>query len=116
MDIVKQNKLNNIKAEKRVRERELNREIEEKKYKNAYSDGYIQGYKDTLERDPCKWIDVEDKLPETLQSVLCALENGAVLQLTYGDLSGFFMPLSSQKVLPSNPVTHWMPLPEPPKD
>lgn len=68
------------------------------------------------ELDKHQWISVEDRLPETLQSVLCVLKNDAVFQLTYGELSGFFDPIYGKQVSNNNPVTHWQPLPSAPKE
>lgn len=56
------------------------------------------------------WISVKDKLPAPLEDVLVCYANGNVscsYKLYLGDWS--FESLYG-------PVTHWMPLPEPPKE
>lgn len=64
-----------------------------------------------------EWISVEDRLPEQMvNSFLVALSNGMVTELNYNgfDKKWFHLyeDIDFQTV---NPVTHWMPLPEPPK-
>lgn len=61
-----------------------------------------------------EWVSVTDRLPETLQSVICELKNGAVFQLTYGRLTGFFDPVYGKPVSDNNPVVQWTRLPQPP--
>ena len=61
-----------------------------------------------------EWISVEDKLPEEYQQVL-AYYYGDVYVLAYYD--GGFKDFDEQGY-PDEPfedISHWMPLPEPPK-
>lgn len=53
-----------------------------------------------------KWIKFEDKLPEDYQWVLAFDSSDATMRVVY------YIPSQSQ--IPSW-MTHWMPLPEPPK-
>lgn len=64
------------------------------------------------------WISVKDRLPNSGQSVLVCLESKAVTEALYlGDK--FVRPemfsLRTYK-FKTNKVTHWMPLPQPPKE
>ena len=65
--------------------------------------------------DAPKWISVEDRLPEREGRYLCVKrigKSGAVyVQLMNGDSYGF-----SMDHFYTDDVTHWMPLPEPPKE
>jgi hypothetical protein len=74
--------------------------------KNALA--YIQH----LEAQQPKWISVKDRLPEEDDVVVAWLEINAGLILVYHD--GAFYDLAFDK--PTMIVTHWMPLPEPPKE
>ena len=56
------------------------------------------------------WISVKDKLPEPLEDVLVCYTCGKVACGFKSYLSGWLF-----EVL-YGPVTHWMPLPEPPKE
>jgi len=62
-----------------------------------------------------QWVSVAYGLPETLDNIICCMKNGYIVQLTYGRISGFFDPKSRRPVSKNNPVTHWMPLPNPPQ-
>lgn len=92
----------------------------EQAYKNGYADGTP------------KWIPVTERLPEDRANVLCYY-NGVFGQITriarfancLEDVheydfagckhSGFFVYDSEYGYYEVNDVTHWMPLPEPPK-
>lgn len=61
-----------------------------------------------------RWIPVEERLPEEKSKVL-VFWFGNVHEVTYlGD--GTFETLARQRVISGRDVTHWMPLPEPPKE
>ena len=71
---------------------------------------------------PSKWISVKDRLPEEDKKILLLCKNGAmfvgVLGRYYGGTESRFKictALASTKLLNKGRVTHWMPLPEPPK-
>ena len=70
-----------------------------------------------------KWISVKDRLPDVSdefldwsQHIVC-LKNKAVIIMEYHTLNGthrwFYQGVGEENKF--NPVTHWMPLPEPPK-
>lgn len=55
------------------------------------------------------WISVEDRLPEKNTSVLVSTDNGIVFQCLYA-YDGWDLWVRN-----AVNITHWMPLPEPPK-
>jgi hypothetical protein len=83
-------------------------------------DAIINAMEEYAAQFKTEWISVKDRLPKVLQSVLVSLSN----KKQTGELvhSGIFWHKKfcidgdnsiSQKL--SKDVTHWMPLPEPPK-
>ena len=72
---------------------------------------------------PSKWISVEDELPNEEQLVLLLCKNGARF-VGYEKYNSYEQEprwriktaLNSTKLLNKGKVTHWMPLPEPPKE
>lgn len=84
-------------------------------YQNGYSEGHEKGYKEGflrgLEDGKPKWIPVTERLPEPLVDVLSYSGHKTLFEVDCVDetgrwYSGYFS---------EYPVTHWMPLPEPPK-
>lgn len=65
------------------------------------------------------WISVEDRLPKVGETVLFTGKNSYgnrfITQRGWFD-GDFWRRNDGDKVYPSTPVTHWMPLPEPPKE
>jgi hypothetical protein len=65
-----------------------------------------------------EWISVKEKLPSDDQYVLVAMTTGYVTQAciyhsaTQGDV---FCDTDGETWIPLQDVSHWMPLPEPPK-
>jgi len=70
-----------------------------------------------------KWISVEDRLPivladmidldyKTVEVIIAAIDFVAVDVFEAGNTSGFWCEFTDYK----KEVTHWMPLPEPPKE
>lgn len=57
-----------------------------------------------------EWISVKDRLPEHSNTVLCVTKNGRPFVCKYDHAWKHWAVSGSVK------VTHWMPLPEPPKD
>jgi len=66
------------------------------------------------------WIDVITRQPEKKQHVLCFLKNSSMILLEYKgqDFFDHIYPLDPDFVpyYDRSPVTHWAPLPNPPKD
>ena len=58
------------------------------------------------------WISVKDRLPEDYQRVLCLFESGTMEVSFRASVKGFCYEGFKQ----TGKVTHWMPLPEPPKE
>lgn len=70
-----------------------------------------------VSRGYCKrseWISVEERLPDKYGDVICCTRNGTIWQLTYNPTYKLFN-VSYDNVENAMDVTHWMPLPEPPK-
>lgn len=57
-----------------------------------------------------EWISVEERLPDNGETVLTVDNEGYMIVASWYELGGWFLP-----VCRANPVTHWIPLPEPPK-
>ena len=66
------------------------------------------------------WISVKDKMPEDHVNVLLVWSNGKVASIMFGchitikNLGGDWH--TACGVRPEEEITHWMPLPEPPKE
>ena len=58
------------------------------------------------------WIPVEERLPNPKQNVLAYSPKSGIAEADYAD--GFWMQYRWSSVMDG--VTHWMPLPQPPKD
>jgi Protein of unknown function (DUF551) len=65
-----------------------------------------------------EWISVKDRLPDEETPVI-TLYSGVVQHITYWIVDGAWYPACSDEQDPT-PIdgvfTHWMPLPEPPKE
>ncbi len=79
------------------------------KVMNADAFGYIQ----QLEALVPRWISVEDRLPEQGAMALCYTRN-YIEVLQWDGKSGLWFGLRT--INPKGYVTHWMPLPEAPKE
>jgi len=76
--------------------------------KKAYEHGYADG-----KRDAAQWVSVEERLPEEVEDVLVFSRNGDV---TWIQVAHIVKKQWWRNGIPSLCVTHWMPLPEPPKE
>lgn len=68
---------------------------------------FISGYRTALEG---QWVSVEDGLPEIDQQVAVVLDYGDRKEVTATKWSK-----GEEKYYKMNCITHWMPLPQPPK-
>ena len=82
----------------------------------AYKNGYKQGKADAM-----KWISVKERLPEKNGEYLCRWTNKSVsdaeYESTYGSFGYWFEFWEDEykEWISYDGITHWMPLPEPPK-
>lgn len=87
----------------------------EQAYKNGYEKGYAAGKKDATDNNVgYKWIPVNEWLPDAGQYVLVfdARED----YIGMWELWDCAWRDASYQIWGLNEVTHWMPLPEPPKE
>jgi hypothetical protein len=71
-----------------------------------------QATSDKASEENKRWIPVTERLPEKWQNVLTVSKNGSIDFDYICSSGGWYGDLENQQ----NPVTHWMPLPEPPKE
>lgn len=100
-------------------------EVDKERLMQALTDArafYDEGYRDGRSDAEASWISVKDRLPEEEAFVLCSLtgrrknvtyEGAPVIGTYYAD-EGWV--LEEAPGWENPPVTHWMPLPEPPKE
>ena len=90
----------------------MDRIIIEHDLKMAFDDGYQAG----LESAAPKWISVEERLPEHLYDMCLICADGFIEVATWAldkhKMCTWFFVDGEYEV----GVTHWMPLPEPPKE
>ena len=77
----------------------------------AYKNGYEKGKKDAV-----KWIPVSEGLPEPMEWVLCACRSKIIEVLRYDHITDDWDTTMPNRCYMKGFVTHWMPLPEPPKE
>lgn len=80
--------------------------------RNQYEAGYRDGKADATP----KWIPVSERLPEPWKWVLCYCRAGIIEMLRYDHLMDEWGASTLSRVYMKDYVTHWMPLPEPPKE
>lgn len=85
----------------------------ERAYKNGYEEGYEAG-----KRDAHRWIPVTERLPQNYISVLVYLPGERPLPTVHEAYIGGDGEWHSSVVygVENEGVTHWMPMPEPPKE
>ncbi len=76
----------------------------------AYKNGYEQGKQDAM-----KWIPVTERLPEEWVDVLVLSKYGFCEVAVYLGIKGKWRITWNHDLFEVDSVTHWMPLPEPPK-
>ena len=62
-----------------------------------------------------KWIPISERLPEPWKWILCYCEAGNIEMLRYDDFIEEWGSINLNRAYKKDYVTHWMPLPEPPK-
>lgn len=63
-----------------------------------------------------KWINVNDKLPKgDIGRYIACFKNKAVMQIHYSEYGNRWWSMTCGDIPKHNPVTHWMPFPDPPK-
>lgn len=77
----------------------------------AYNNGYADG-----KRDACKWISVEERLPYKDGDYFVITERGTITDLLFSTQYKSFNADSCCGTKFAIPVTHWMPIPEPPEE
>ena len=75
----------------------------------AFKRGYEKGY----EAGKPKWIHVSERLPDENEGVVLVYDGGVEPAIVDGDI---FLEYDKYEGWEINNVTHWMPLPEPPKE
>lgn len=103
-------------------------------------DDYVRGFDEgcvAVENAPTidpatfapKWVSVKERLPTTEEMVLVLFENGDIMNATYegniddvsqfGTYRGYYdfdtLGFLDSKWIPYEGITHWMPIPHPPK-
>lgn len=78
----------------------------------AYKNGYVKGYAD----GKGEWISVEERLPEVDTNVLVITASGSFKVARCNIYkNGTLVLWATNDGLGERAITHWMPLPEPPK-
>ena len=71
---------------------------------------------ETSDEKTSEWIPVSERLPEKMEWVMCACVDGEVIVLRYDHIMDDWDLLHRpNRCYKKEYVTHWMPLPEPPK-
>lgn len=82
----------------------------------------VRAIKNIPSADVGKWISVEEKLPDFEGAVLCMRKSHIRVGLSYQEILYFdyddqwFKDMFSDFFVEEGCITHWMPLPEPPKE
>lgn len=63
-----------------------------------------------------EWISVKDRLPEIGERVLTLDKRGRIGDREYYRFESGFICFRPDGLVPGKDITHWMPLPEPPKE
>ena len=82
----------------------------------AYETGFMNGFKAGVEATQPKWISVEERLPEKAGEVLIVVSRFVAVAWYHPKTRCFESGSGLCWFVSENAVTHWMPLPEPPKE
>lgn len=88
--------------------------LEKKVVSQCISSDYCRGWNDAVDAMP-RWISVEERLPEAHKNVLVYVTNPIGwwnVEIDWMDEQGWVCSADSEW----HTITHWMPLPEPPKE
>lgn len=106
-------------------EEKLHKELDWLEIKHIDADGIIRNFlsicQQEIEDAKPKWISVNDRLPELGEKILVAIDGGWVILLGRLMTNGWTAFYSDGEELVNqdkngSKVTHWMPLPESPKE
>ena len=88
--------------------------LEKKVVSQCISSDYCRGWNDAVDEMP-HWISVEERLPEDYEDVVIIMRNGASswYRVAYREYGGWSF--GGGRRVPDE-VTHWMPIPQPPKE
>lgn len=70
----------------------------------------------TDKNDGDKWIPATERMPKPMKFVLCACRANIIEVMRYDTKRAGWDPMSEDRLYMKGFVTHWMPLPEPPKE
>lgn len=74
------------------------------------------GQEDMRSENMAQWISCKEQMPEDGISILICSERGTISKATYDSDMGYFYIADSELHYNELDITHWRPLPEPPKD
>lgn len=88
--------------------------LDKKTVSQCVSSDYCRGWNDSVDEMP-RWISVEEKLPKDYEDVVIIMRDGASswYRVAYREYGGWSFG-GGRRV--NDEVTHWMHLPEPPKE
>lgn len=93
--------------------------LKKKTVSQCISSDYCMGWNDAVDEMP-RWISVEERLPEPETEVLVWLRHIPNIAVyghdKYGNLDFYFIDECGYRGTFRPAVTHWMPLPEAPKE
>lgn len=84
----------------------------EESYKNGYKKGYEDGRREAVKVG--RWIPVKERLPKSEEVALCLIKNGEQDILQFDRFENLW--IGRQWTYKRHAITHWMPLPESPKE
>lgn len=90
--------------------------LERKTVSQCISSDYCAGWNDAVDAMP-RWISVKDRLPDDQRNVLVVNGHCYIRIVGYwGKRGGQWRWLHNGCFAHYNDITHWMPVPEPPKE